>query len=503
MQSQSSAATSCPKLDNHLAIGARLYDAGDYINAITAFMDHLSIHPECFEAIFNTGAAHEAVGEIEKASQYFLQASQIHPAHIGSWQRGLQSLAKTGNAGTFADQLVRFIEVCRNHDLFWKWPYYMLQKACDYHMGRDDRATTFAIFNAVIGRSKQYDSLNMGWFVFLFGGYFLRIGDIANATNCIRFAAKHVHFLVHACFGDEFAERIAAVPSEFEQAFDSSVHYLDPSPLNAADYGCVILCACDAQYFKRFSHLMALSVDIFAGSPRIIHFHVIDADAECKAVLDRIRRSLQGSQVLFSCQPDYQNLPWDDRVTYFTCSRFMIAGSIMQRYRLPVLIADVDGVFIDDPVLFTEQLSADVPLALLYGPDRLDALYNGIGGGLVGLHPTAQTLDLVRRVKLYMLYWYEHRKLVWFFDQLTWVCAVDEAKRRQALPAIHRLSMDHGCITLGAAKFYQVFDEKREEGFDAKVNAFVDEVSRLWKASAIDPASARARYRAFFRIEDL
>lgn len=493
---------SCNHVDKYISNAANLYDNCKYELAVTALTQHLQIHNDCFEAIFNIGAAYEAMGNLEQAASYFLKAAQLHPGHLPSWQRGLQAFAKSGQTDLFADHLVRFITACREHGLFWKWPYYMLQYACEHHMNRGDKATTFAFFNAVIGRSQQYERLHMGWFVFLFGGYFLRVGDLANATNCVRFATKEVPFLIHACFGNEFAERVESVPATFEQFFDASIRFSDLSP-ETADHGCVILCACDAKYFKRFSHLMALSVDIFSVSPRIIHFHIIDADAECADLLNRIRATLKKSQVQFSSQPDYQELPWDDRLTYFTCSRFMIAAAIMERYKIPVLIADVDGVFIDDPVLFTKQLSPDAPLALLYGPDRLDALYNGIGAGLVVLYPTPQVSELVHRVKRYMLYWYERRKLVWFFDQLTWVCAVDEAKQRKTLPQIHRLTMDRGRIKLGTANFYQVFDQKREEGFDAKVSAFVDEISQMWQASEIAPPSAKERYCAFFRIEDL
>ena len=57
-----------------------------------------------------------------------------------------------------------------------------------------------------------------------------------------------------------------------------------------------------------------------------------------------------------------------------------------------------------------------------------EALVEHLVAEAAGAVLVAALVDLVKR---YMLYWYERRQMVWFFDQLTWVHAVEEAKRRE------------------------------------------------------------------------
>lgn len=491
----------CP--DGHLISGRNHHDKQNYSQAILEFSQHIDQHPGCSEAFFNLGSSYESINDFENAANSFFDVTNRHPSHLPSWQRGLMALAKSRRADAFADALVLFIKACEEQGLFWKWPYYMLQHACDHHMEQQDRDAAFAFFNATLARSQKYSRLNMCWFIFLFGGYFMRIGDMKNSLNCMKFAAKEVRFLVHACFGNEFNERIASISDELVRRFEASIDFRDQELPDAADYRCVVLSACDAGYFKRFGLLMALSVDLFSHEKRIVHFHVVDADEACDALASRLRALMRKTHIGYSRQPDFQELPREDQITYFTCSRFMVADRVMQRYRLPLLIADIDGVFVDDPVLFTDQLSEEAPLALLYSPERLDALYNGVGGGLVGLYPTQQTAALVDLVKRYMLYWYERRQMVWFFDQLSWVCAIEEAKRREWHLPVTRLNMDRGRIALGAAKFFQVFDEKKESGFDQRLSQFLDEIGSCWESGTISPEEAKIRYKSFFGIGDM
>lgn len=496
-------AVDCRSPDDHLRAGIQAYDAKMLDQALAGLSRHIDRHPDCVEAHFNIAAVFEELGDFGKSASHFLEAAKLCPPHLPSWQRGLMALAKARQAEAFANALVTFIGACEAHGLFWKWPCYMLQHACDHHLAQGDQATAFAFFNATIGRSQQYSRLYMCWFVFLFGGYFTRVGDMENAKNCTRFAAKELPFLVHACFDNELNARVGAVSDSFVKRFDTSVAFDDPQPAESPGGGCVVLSACDAVYFKRFAPMMALSVDLFSHGSRIVHFHVVDADAACDALVADLRAMMRRTRIGYSRQPDFQDLSPDDRLTYFTCSRFMVADQVMDRYRLPLLIADVDGVFAEDPILFADQLSEDTPLALLYGPDRLDAVYNAVGGGLVGLFPTGRTSALVELVKRHMLYWYERRQMVWFFDQMCWVSALEETKRRQWHLPVTRLHMDQGRITLGPAKFFQVFEEKKESGFDRKLGMFLSEISALWTSGAISEQEARTRYKTFFGIDTM
>lgn len=493
----------CPHPDDHLRTGGRAYDEKRYHEAVTALSCHLDRHPGCAEALFNIGAALEAAGDFANAATQFREVTRLFPDHLESWQRTLMAFAKSRQADPFADTLVSFIRACEEHGIFWKWPYYMLQHACEHHMAQNEPAVAFAFFNATIGRSQHYGRLHMCWFIFLFGGYFIRTGDTENAARCLNFAAKEVNFLVHACFGDEFNRRIGSVPDDLLHRFERSIVFDGEDPTGHPGSGCVVLSACDAVYFKRFGLLMALSIDLFSREPRIVHFHVVDADDGCDALVARLRSIMRKTRIGYSRQPDFQDLPREDRITYFTCSRFMVADRVMDRYRLPVMIADVDGLFLDDPVLFADQLSAEAPLALLYSPERLDSLYNGVGGGLVGIYPTGAATAVLDLVKRYMLYWYDRKKMVWFFDQLSWVCAIEEARRRNWNLPITRLRMDRGRITLGSAKFFQVFDEKKESGFDETLQSFLEEVAALWQAGALSPVEARTRYKSFFGLDDM
>jgi hypothetical protein len=109
----------------------------------------------------------------------------------------------------------------------------------------------------------------------------------------------------------------------------------DPRPIPMADF--VVLAACDGGYFTRFAPLLAESVAAVEGERAILHINVVNPGDDAEAMIadlqarhPRLRVSRQDGQVVG--RPS----------AYYACNRFLVAPALLDRYRRPLVIVDID-----------------------------------------------------------------------------------------------------------------------------------------------------------------
>ncbi|MBV8061179.1 MAG: tetratricopeptide repeat protein [Alphaproteobacteria bacterium] len=106
---------------------------------------------------------------------------------------------------------------------------------------------------------------------------------------------------------------------------------------------CVHLVSCDAIYFKTYFEILAFSSARAADGKRItLHIHLINPTHDCLELFYRIRSQCSIELRLSTEGIRLDSLSYNARRAYFTVPRFLVANTVMEIYRAPVLITEVD-----------------------------------------------------------------------------------------------------------------------------------------------------------------
>jgi hypothetical protein len=102
----------------------------------------------------------------------------------------------------------------------------------------------------------------------------------------------------------------------------------------------VVVAAADAGYMTRFAGDFLRSFQEMASPDMLLHLHVIEPDSESNALLDELVREEPRLKVSRQTEA-VVGVP----SVYYACSRFLIAPSLIEHYRLPLLLTDIDITF--------------------------------------------------------------------------------------------------------------------------------------------------------------
>lgn len=174
----------------------------------------------------------------------------------------------------------------------------------------------------------------------------------------------------------------------------------------------LVLVSVDAVYFKRFALAQILSAHHF-GVDWDFHFHLINPDAECHAVIAQARRLAPGMSLTFTAETWQPVGPGSDRV-YYAGSRLLMADRLARETGSDIVIADADILFRSDPrALLAETEGYDVTTVEFPGEplcNRYSASFFVVRQGFMGeLYLTAVAHFLRENFK---------RHLIWTMDQV-------------------------------------------------------------------------------------
>jgi hypothetical protein len=187
----------------------------------------------------------------------------------------------------------------------------------------------------------------------------------------------------------------------------------------------VVLCAADGRYFALFAQSFVASVLHRCGDT-IIHVHIVNPTPESAATLEGIRRQVTWARISTSTEIVDFAAPRP----YYATARFLIAPEILAAYRLPVISADIDAVFVKSPRAGLDQL-AGADVGVKFNPvDRLEYPWTKVFATYAYFAPFAGAFEYLSEVGRYFWDNYDPsgKKGCWWIDQNALLYAAVAAK---------------------------------------------------------------------------
>jgi len=121
--------------------------------------------------------------------------------------------------------------------------------------------------------------------------------------------------------------------------------------------------ACDTRYFHKFAASMCNSVVARSQLKPAIHIHLINPAAGDEAALHGLRAALPVSLAWSYERTDCEELSEFRRRTYYSCARYLVLPELRRRYKVPIVIADIDQLVVRSlRPLLRDAASSDVGL---------------------------------------------------------------------------------------------------------------------------------------------
>ncbi|CAK0763149.1 hypothetical protein CCP2SC5_300034 [Azospirillaceae bacterium] len=455
---------------------------GNYEKAvalITEAIDGDDRHPIWYGNLCNSL---HALGRYDQAIASAQRWRMLAPNIVAPYHKLAFLYAVTGRN----DDLFLILEDCFSateiYGLFWKTPYYLVLDVANQLRYRD---CSFRLVETLVERAKNAaqnrdNRLISAWLGFLSGSVALLRGDSSRAAHEFSMIVEDLPFVRHFSLENSVEQRLASVSPEGAAAFDagfvmgafeSEIEKRSCAPV------AVVFAACDGSYLERFGRLLLASVAAFSSPGQIVHFHIVDPHSRHQDLLEAWRKQFCRCRLEFSFEFSPSNLSKEDCRTFYSCARFMRAAFLLELYRVPLLIVDIDALFLDDPMMFVNALTKETPLAMCYNPETLSFLYDSMGAGLVVVRPEKETLLYFKTVRDYLMYWLQRGDMSWFLDQIALISSFHECQRRGVSMSIQPI-MRHNCdvMILNGGRYFQIINEKFSAGFDRPLEAFLDQV---------------------------
>lgn len=205
---------------------------------------------------------------------------------------------------------------------------------------------------------------------------------------------------------------------------------------NFAESG-ILYMACDATYFDNYTKPLLRSL-AHCGRGSQVHIHLMDSPETHTDTAIQFCKDLPGVQTALTVEQP--NLSKDSHISarcYFHAIRFIRFYEEIKKYDNTLWMMDVDALFNRSPeLLFAGLANADI--ALRVRPGRLEP-WNQFNACLVGVRPTAVSLDYLASIATYISYFYDQKNLPWGIDQLAMYACFVDAQRRGKAPRLHLL----------------------------------------------------------------
>jgi len=187
----------------------------------------------------------------------------------------------------------------------------------------------------------------------------------------------------------------------------------------------IILCAADGRYFALFAQSFIASALHRCGDT-IIHMHIVNPTAESAATLQAIRRQIPWARISTSTEVVDFSAPRP----YYATARFLIAPEVLAAYKLPLVSADIDAVFVKSPLGGLHQL-ANADVGVKFNPlDRLEYPWTKVFATYAYFAPFAGAFEYLFNVGKYFWDTYDPsgKKNCWWIDQNALLYSCTRAK---------------------------------------------------------------------------
>jgi hypothetical protein len=149
-----------------------------------------------------------------------------------------------------------------------------------------------------------------------------------------------------------------------------------------------------------------------------VHVHAIQPDDESLLLIERLRQNCAIPIALSFENFDRGLLPTESLQSYFSIARFLVLPEVLARYRVTILVSDIDQLVVADlSALMRETEARDV--ALIQDPSNFDNVMNLFSASVLCVSWTERGSEFVAKVRDYLLGRIEslNGRLPWHLDQ--------------------------------------------------------------------------------------
>lgn len=492
------------RADWHYALGCQRQELAEKAAALVAYERALALEPRHTLAHVNRASLLIDAGRMDEAAAALPYLRAVVPGMGERGQSDCHHLARLLADLDAWDDIGRLVAAAagqwRQRGYFWKTAYYVALETGNYLWRRGRTEGLRALVAAVRAHAPGVEPLLDAWWDFLEGCVALRLGDEQAARRAF-YQAGYGHG-EHALsvapqipLGNDFAV-MAAAAQAVRPAYEADLRWLVPAPGAAGEP--VVMVAADPAYVRRYLPLLAASIAAVAPTARL-HVHVAGDIALDDPCLRAVTVRYPGLRLGCSLETPSPALAGESRIAFLTAVRFLRLPQILAAYDGPLVVADIDGVFLADPAAFTAALTSARPVATTWGPGNLAAPYDAVGGGLVAVRPDPAGMAFVRRVGDFLLHHADLARrglatLGYFIDQVALVAAVAEEVQADRLAVVRPLARGR-VLSLGAGAYVQLLREKEAPDLDDRLAALADSLGT-------GGAVARGALDAFFQLPE-
>jgi len=224
----------------------------------------------------------------------------------------------------------------------------------------------------------------------------------------------------------------------------------------------VVYVGCTADYFCKYGIVFVNSYAANSASGNVLHLHIVDPHERFHNALSAIANRLPALNLVVTTERAPIDAATDpgNAKSYYACARFIQLAGFLAHYRKPILSFDVDAV-VEAPLdrLLDHVGNRDLGLCLR---EPVDSPWWDIIAYIVGVRPTPAALEYLRRVRSYILHFFERRQMPWALDQTSLYCVLKMMERFNTAPSVAWFPRELQALTwqIGQAYDYKLRDER-------------------------------------------
>jgi hypothetical protein len=272
------------------------------------------------------------------------------------------------------------------------------------------------------------------------GSLLVLLGRPFEANDAFAFAASRARWIEEAI---EFRQDLE--PTADCTRRDRTAEYPGASE-GETDAPFVLLVSCDSRYFQQYGYVLVNSARQTCRPAPAFHVHLISPTPEDQALVLRLRRDFPEIDLFVTAENVVDGGTAVLR-SLSSCARFLVLPTVIERYRRPVLVCDIDLVVLRD----LNQLRATLPdadVAVIHRDAANLDFWDAYSAAILWVMPTDAGLRFARKVEGYIERQMEKNRYWWYLDQIALYAAfVDESMAGRSLRVaslpIESMAMEH------------------------------------------------------------
>jgi Flp pilus assembly protein TadD len=404
-------------LDARLLLADSLRRQGQFVASAACLAPLVEAQPAHADARLMLALALEGAGQDAQAAPHYDAAVRLAPGRAEAWSGlGSARLALGDKLGA-ARAWIEAWRLDGGQNLRLANAVWQCLNEVEARAGESDYAGWIGVGNrlrlegdvyaaeAAYARALALDP-NLPFAASRLGCLKAKLGDVERAETWFALARAHFDWVesglrLDAPFFDQIKEepeRIAPLEGE-----------LAPTSKKL-----VLLLGSDAAYFRRYAGPLLASIAHKSGLDATVHFHIVNPEADTLALLSGFQTQLAGLDIRMSFERlDIAGRSRNHVNTYYAAARFLRLPELLRHYAAPVLVMDIDAVFLADaaPLLDGADLALRRQQGLGVDP------WNEPQASLVYVSARPQGIEFALMLRRFLLHFHRRGKLFGFFDQ--------------------------------------------------------------------------------------